>query len=168
MQIRLRKLLPCKLQEPDFRHTTIPWHSKQCRFCFIILNKCRFSFVSFFLVNSRNPILGTQRYRHLVFFRLLQCKAHQLFRSPMQSLSNFSGLQCKDSATFQVSNAKPQQFFRSPMQGLSKFCFSEFSFSELSFSKFPKQSLRVGVLTWLLIELALRIRICRRRSRCRL
>ena len=63
MQIRLRKLLPCKLQEPDFRYTTIPWHSKQCRFCFIILKQCRFSFVSFFLVNSRNPILGTQRYK---------------------------------------------------------------------------------------------------------
>ena len=52
MQIKIHNFLPCKLQEHDFRYTTIPWHSKQCRF----------SFVRFFPVNPRNPILGTQRY----------------------------------------------------------------------------------------------------------
>ena len=110
MQILLHNFLTWKLQEPDFRYTTIqavcfflgssnakpqqlfksPMHSEQCRFCYIILKQCRFCYIIFFLANSRNPILGTQRYRLFVFFRLLQCKAP---------------------ATFQVSNAKPQQLF---------------------------------------------------------
>ena len=77
----------------------------------MILKQCRFSFVSFFLVNSRNPILGTQRYRHLVFF----------LGSSNTKPINFSSLQCKALATFQVSNAKTQQLFRSPMQSPSNF-----------------------------------------------
>ena len=116
MQILLRKLLPCKLQEPDFRYTTI---QAPC----------------FFLGSSNaKPInFSGLQYKASATFQVSNAKTQQLFRSPMQSASNFLGLQCKASANFALANSALANLALANL-ALASFALANLAWANLAFA----------------------------------